>query len=71
MNQSDAMFSEKRREGKCYDCGGPLELFEIDMQKGTRIMKCQACALFHFYKKSFLANWKLIKVSKEVHPGKE
>jgi len=66
-----AMFGEKGRKDKCYECGGPLELFEIDMQKGTRIMKCQVCALYHFYKKDFLSNWKLSKVSKEVHSGTE
>jgi hypothetical protein len=65
------MLNEKRAPGECYDCKGPLKLFEIDMQKGTRIMKCQVCGLYHFYKKDFLANWKLTKVSKEVHSGNE
>jgi|GEM_PF-1540359 len=65
------MFNEKGRKDKCYECGGSLELFEIDMENGTRIMKCQVCALYHFYKKDFLAKWKLSKVSKEVHSGTE
>jgi hypothetical protein len=65
------MFSGKRRVDGCYDCKGTLELFEIDMRKGTRIMKCRVCGLHHFYKKDFLANWKLIKVSKEVHSNSE
>jgi DNA-directed RNA polymerase subunit RPC12/RpoP len=55
---------EKKHTGKCLDCGGPLELFELDIQKGTKIMKCQNCSLFHFYKKDFLGGYKLTKVSK-------
>jgi hypothetical protein len=62
------MFSEKKHSDECYDCKGSLELFEMDMQKGTKIMKCKICGLYHFYKKDFLANWKLTKVSKELHP---
>jgi uncharacterized Zn finger protein len=54
----------RRHTGDCYDCGGPLELFEIDMQKSTKIMACQNCGLFHYYKKDFLGNYKLTKVSK-------
>lgn len=65
------MLNVKRRVDECYDCKGILELFEIDMRKGTRIMKCQVCGLYHFYKKDFLANWKLTKVSKEVHSESE
>jgi len=54
----------KKHTGICYDCGGPLELFELDMKRSTKIMACQNCGLFHFYKKDFLGNCKLSKVSK-------
>jgi hypothetical protein len=65
------MLNGKRKVDACYECKGTLELFEIDMQKGTRIMQCQVCGLYHFYKKDFLANWKLTKVSKEIHSDSE
>jgi uncharacterized Zn finger protein len=57
---------ERRHTGKCYDCDGSLELVEFDIKKGTRIMRCQNCGLFHFYKKDFLGSWKLLKVSMNV-----
>jgi hypothetical protein len=55
---------KRRHTGKCYDCSGLLELFEIDMQKSTKIMVCRSCGLFHYYKKDFIGNYKLIKASK-------
>jgi hypothetical protein len=61
------MLNGKKKVDDCYECQGTLKLYEIDMQKGTRIMQCEVCGLFHFYKKDFLAGWKLIKVSKEIH----
>jgi len=59
----------RRHTGNCYDCGSPLELFEIDMQKSTKIMACQNCGLFHYYKKDFLGNYRLTKVSKIPEGG--
>lgn len=56
---------ERRHTGECYDCGGPLELVEFDVKKGTRIMKCQECGLYHFHKKELFGGWKLLKVSKK------
>lgn len=55
---------EKKHTGTCFDCGGLLELFEFDIVKDTRIMKCQKCGLCHYYKKDILGRWKLLKVSK-------
>ncbi len=55
----------RKHTGKCYDCGGELELIEFDVRKGTRIMICQKCGLYHFYNKDFLGGWKLLKVSKK------
>ena len=54
----------RRHTGNCYDCSGPLELFEIDMQKSTKIMVCRSCGLFHYYKKDFIGNYKLTKATK-------
>lgn len=56
--------SMKKHTGKCYDCGGLLELVEFDVKKGTRIMKCQECGLYHFHRKELFGGWKLLKVSK-------
>jgi DNA-directed RNA polymerase subunit RPC12/RpoP len=55
----------KKHTGKCYDCGGPLELFEMNLDKSTKIMLCQNCGLYHFYKKDFIGTYKLTKVSKD------
>jgi hypothetical protein len=55
----------KKHTGKCFDCEGQLELIELDVEKGTRIMICQKCGLYHFLKKDFLGGWKLSKVSKK------
>jgi hypothetical protein len=61
------MTEEKSRKhtGKCYDCNGPLELFEMNLDKSTKIMLCQNCGLYHFYKKDFIGQYKLTKVSKD------
>jgi len=59
----------RRHTGKCYDCGCPLELVEIDMKKSTKILLCHSCGLFHYYKKDFLGNYKLTKVSKNPEGG--
>ncbi|MEM3577040.1 MAG: hypothetical protein QXX51_01095 [Candidatus Bathyarchaeia archaeon] len=58
------MAEEKRHLGKCFDCGGITELVELDVKRGTKIMRCQVCGLFHFYQKDLLGRWKLLKVSK-------
>ena len=58
-----------KHAGKCYDCSGPLELFEIDMKKSTKIMLCRSCGLLHFYKKNFVGNYRLTKVSKNPDVG--
>jgi DNA-directed RNA polymerase subunit RPC12/RpoP len=56
--------NEKTFKGKCIDCGSALELYEIDFDKGRRIMQCTQCGLYHFYKKDFLGKWKLVKASR-------
>jgi transcription elongation factor Elf1 len=53
-----------KQEGKCYNCGSPLELCEIDLKKSTKVLVCRDCGLFHFYKKDFIGTYKLTKVSK-------
>jgi hypothetical protein len=58
--------SVKRHTGKCFDCDGELELFEFDVRLGTRIMMCQKCGLYHFFKKDFLGSWTFLKVSKKL-----
>jgi hypothetical protein len=59
------MFEKREKHAeKCYDCNGPLELYEVDMSKSTKIMFCPSCKLFHFYKKDFIGNNRLIRVSK-------
>jgi len=54
----------KKYSGECYDCGGTLELIELDIKKATKIMQCQNCGLFHFYKKDFFGKYNLLRVTK-------
>ena len=49
----------------CYDCGGNLKLYEMDMRKDTKVMRCQGCGLFHLYKRDFFGRWKILKVTKD------
>jgi hypothetical protein len=67
------MTEEKTRKhtGKCYDCSSALELFEKDMEKSTKIMVCHNCGLFHYYKKDFIGNYRLTKVSKTPEGRKQ
>ncbi len=60
------MFSkQKRNEDACYNCGGKLEVIEANLKEGTKIMKCQACELFHLYDESLVGSWHLRKVTKD------
>ena len=65
MNVTDEI--ERRYVGECCDCSGELELAELDIEKGTKIMKCQKCSLFHYYKKDLFGRWKLLRVSKYIN----
>lgn len=55
---------QRKFSGKCFDCGGPLDLVELDIQGVNKIMRCQDCGMFHIYKKDFLGRYKLVKVTK-------
>ena len=54
----------KKYSGRCIDCGGALELVELDIQGAKKIMQCEDCRLFHIYKKDFFGRYKLVKVTK-------
>jgi len=59
----------KTQKGKCKNCSSPLELYELDMKRSTKIMKCQRCSTLHLYKKDIIGKWKLLKAQKvEVPP---
>jgi len=59
------MIEKKRKHtGKCVDCSGVLELFELDVKNGTRILACKNCGLLHHYKKNIFGNWKFLKATK-------
>jgi predicted nucleic-acid-binding Zn-ribbon protein len=50
--------------GKCKNCGYILELYEIDVRKSSKIMKCERCGMLHFYKKDILGKWRLQRAAK-------
>jgi len=57
---------KKRHTGECLDCGGPLELVELDIKKGRRVLQCQRCGLLHFYKKAIFGGWKFFRATKNL-----
>jgi hypothetical protein len=59
-----AIEKSKKHTGKCFDCEGTTELVEFNAKKGTRIMKCQQCGLYHLQKQALLGGWTLLKASK-------
>jgi hypothetical protein len=58
--------NQKKHTGRCFDCGGILELVEMEIQGSTKIMKCLNCGLFHVYKKDFLGRHRLSRVTKNL-----
>ena len=54
----------KTHTGKCRNCGYTLELYEIDFKKEMRVLRCQRCGLFHFYKKDIIGRWRIIKAAR-------
>ena len=59
---------QKEFRGKCVDCHGALELYEIDFKNKSKILLCKRCGLLHLYTKSFLGGWKLVKARKTSEP---
>jgi len=58
------LFGQKTKGNKCKNCDYPLEIYEIDFKKNKKMLKCQRCGLYHYYKKDFVGKWKLQKVVK-------
>jgi len=50
--------------GKCQNCGYALELYEMDVKKSMKVMKCERCGLLHYYKKDIVGKWRLQKAAK-------
>jgi predicted nucleic-acid-binding Zn-ribbon protein len=41
-----------------------LELYEMDVKKSTRVMRCERCGMLHFYKKDIVGKWRLFRAAK-------
>jgi len=54
----------KVHTGKCQNCGYALELYEIDVKRSMKVMKCERCSMLHFYKKDIIGKWRLFKAAK-------
>jgi predicted nucleic-acid-binding Zn-ribbon protein len=50
--------------GKCQNCGYALELYEMDVKKRMKVMRCERCGMLHFYKKDIIGKWRLYKAAK-------
>jgi hypothetical protein len=62
--------SSKAHRGKCKSCGSPLELYELDFRRSTKIMKCDRCGMLHVYKKDIIGKWRLLKAQKPEIPSR-
>lgn len=60
----ESLFGQKDKTNRCKNCSYPLEVYEIDFKKNRKILKCQRCGLYHYYKKDFVGKWKLRKAVK-------
>ena len=52
------------QSGKCKSCGGPMEIYELDFKKSTKVMKCTRCGMLHVYKKDIIGKYRLEKAHK-------
>jgi len=50
--------------GKCQNCGYALELYEMDVKKSMKVMRCERCGVLHFYKKDIMGKWRLQRAAK-------
>ncbi len=64
----ESLFGQKLKTNKCKNCGYPLEVYEIDFKKGRKMLKCQRCGLYHYYKKDLVGKWRLQKAVKPDFP---
>jgi RNase P subunit RPR2 len=64
----ESLFGPKYKPNRCKNCDYPLEVYEIDFKKNTKVMKCQRCGLYHYYKKDFVGKWRLLKAAKPDYP---
>jgi hypothetical protein len=62
--------SPKTQRGKCRSCGSPMELYELDFRRSTKVMKCARCGMLHVYKKDILGKWRLHKAQKIEVPSR-
>lgn len=54
----------KVHTGKCQNCGYALELYEMDVKKSVKVMRCERCGLLHYYKKDIVGKWRLQRAAK-------
>jgi predicted nucleic-acid-binding Zn-ribbon protein len=54
----------KVHTGKCQNCGYALELYEMDVKKSVKVMRCERCGVLHYYKKDIVGKWRLQRAAK-------
>lgn len=54
----------KVHAGKCQNCGYALDLYEMDVKKSMKVMRCERCGLLHYYKKDIMSKWRLQRAAK-------
>ncbi len=58
----------KSQRGKCQCCSSPMELYELDFRRSSKVMKCTRCGMLHVYKKDIIGKWRLLKAQKADFP---
>ena len=51
---------------RCVECGSPLKVYDINFQTGRKVMRCEQCGLLHYYKKSLLGGWRIVRASRPI-----
>jgi len=54
----------KLHGGKCQNCGYALELYEMDVKRRCKTMRCERCGLLHYYRKDIVGKWRLQRAAK-------
>jgi len=66
----DALLEPSKAKGKCKGCGSPMELYELDFRRSTKVMRCTRCGMLHMFKKDIIGKWRLIKAQKPELPSR-
>jgi len=59
-------FTIPKEIGRCVECRYPLRIHDISVQTGRARLECKQCGLLHFYQKSRLRGWRMVRVTRRA-----